>query len=84
MSKVIVYSKRDTVCGACVATKRALTSKGVQFEDAAIEDLPAAAIEAFRAEGLATTPLVVTDSTRWAGFRLDLIEQLATDTNTSH
>jgi glutaredoxin-like protein NrdH len=79
MSKVTVYSKRDTVCGPCIATQRALSSKGIQFEDAAIEDLPEAEIDKLRAEGLGTAPLVFTDSTRWAGFRLDLIEQLAAD-----
>lgn len=84
MSKATVYSKRDTVCGACVATKRALSSKGIQFEDAAIEDLPDVELDKLRAEGLGTAPLVFTDSTRWAGFRLDLIEQLAADLTTSN
>jgi glutaredoxin-like protein NrdH len=77
MSKVTVYSKTG-FCGQCMATERALLNAGVEFEEALLEDVPAAQIEAWKSEVGMTAPIVVTDTDAgsWSGFRPDKIAAL--------
>lgn len=77
MTTVTVYTKPD--CQQCVATKRALTDAGIPFETDDItkpENLTAAL-----ALGYTSAPVVIAGDQGWAGFRPDLITELANRIN---
>jgi glutaredoxin-like protein NrdH len=68
MSSITVYSK--PACPQCDATKRHLTTKGVEFEVVDITQ-DNAAREAVLALGYSSAPVVVSGSTHFSGFRPD-------------
>jgi glutaredoxin-like protein NrdH len=59
-------------------TKKFLDRKGIDFDEADLETDPDQ-LEKFKADGFMQAPIVVLghDGRRWAGFRPDLIEELA-------
>ncbi|MCK5500999.1 MAG: glutaredoxin-like protein NrdH [Tritonibacter mobilis] len=71
---ITVYSK--PACVQCTATTRALEAKGISFD---LVDLTedAAAMEMVQGLGYRLAPVVVAGEDHWAGFRPDLIGQLA-------
>ncbi|MDO4899450.1 glutaredoxin family protein [Actinomyces sp.] len=77
---VVVYGRPG--CGACFATKRALTARGVDFAWRDISVDPAAARKAQEIAGRLgerSLPIVTTDRDAWAGFRKDRIGALPPD-----
>lgn len=71
---VTVYTKPS--CVQCNATYRALDAKGIQYNVIDLSE-DAAALEQVKALGYLQAPVVVTDEDHWAGFRPDLISDLA-------
>ncbi len=71
---ITVYSK--PACVQCTATTRALEAKGISFD---LVDLTedAAAMAMVQGLGYRQAPVVVAGEEHWAGFRPDLIGQLA-------
>lgn len=70
---VRVYTKPD--CRQCDATKRRFTEKGIEFE---VEDLTDEGnLAAAKALGHASAPVVVVGDESWAGYRPDLIDDVA-------
>ena len=71
---ITVYSK--PACVQCTATTRALEARGLDF---AIVDLTedADAMEMVQGLGYRQAPVVVAGEDHWAGFRPDMIGQLA-------
>lgn len=70
---VRVYTKPN--CKQCDLTKQALTDKGIPFE---VEDLTDPLnLEAAKALGYSSAPVVIVGDEGWAGFRPDLINELA-------
>jgi len=73
---VTIYTKPN--CVQCNATYRAMDAKGIPYTVIDLtEDL--AALELVRSLGYLQAPVVITDTTHWAGFRPDMIAQLATE-----
>jgi glutaredoxin-like protein NrdH len=74
MSSITVYSKPS--CVQCTATTRALDARGLPYE---VVDLTedADAMAAVMAMGYRQAPVVVAGEAHWAGFRPDMIGQLA-------
>lgn len=75
------YERTTSYCGQCVAMKRSLDSKGLEYEAKAIEDQPDWRIEENKAEGRMMAPLTVVEcpsggSVTVRGFRPDLVESL--------
>lgn len=71
--RIIIYTRNN--CVQCHATKRALESRGVDFELINIDNQPDAA-DMLRAQGFRQLPVVVTEETSWSGFRPDMINRL--------
>jgi len=71
---ITVYSKPS--CVQCTATYRALDSKGIAYQVVDISQ-DEAALERVRALGYAQVPVVIAGDKNWAGFRPDMISQLA-------
>lgn len=71
---ITVYSK--PACVQCTATTRALDAKGLSYD---IIDLTqdAEAMERVTALGYRQAPVVIAGDAHWAGFRPDMIGQLA-------
>lgn len=71
---IIVYSK--PVCVQCTATTRALDARGIRYR---VVDLTedAGALAHVQALGYRQAPVVVAGAMHWAGFRPDMIGQLA-------
>lgn len=71
---ITVYSK--PACVQCTATTRALDAKGLSYD---VIDLTqdAEAMERVQAMGYRQAPVVVAGDAHWAGFRPDMIGQLA-------
>jgi len=71
---VTVYSKPS--CVQCTATYRALDVKGIAYKvvDISQDD---EALEKVRSLGYAQVPVVIAGDKNWAGFRPDMISQLA-------
>ena len=72
MTAATVYTKPN--CVQCTMTKRALTEKGVPFEEADILDPQN--LEAAKFLGYMAAPVVVAGDDHWAGFRPDKINAL--------
>ncbi|KSU52887.1 glutaredoxin domain-containing protein [Microbacterium enclense] len=73
MTTVRVYTKPD--CRQCDLTKTLLTKRGVDFT---IEDLTDPGnLAAAKALGHQSAPVVIAGEESWAGFRPDLIGELA-------
>ncbi|MGK9174721.1 glutaredoxin-like protein NrdH [Yokenella regensburgei] len=71
--RITIYTKND--CVQCHATKRAMESRGFDFEMVNV-DLEPGAADALRAMGFRQLPVVVAGETRWSGFRPDMINRL--------
>lgn len=71
---ITVYSK--PACVQCTATTRALDAKGISYS---VIDLTqdAEAMEKVMAMGYRQAPVVVAGDAHWAGFRPDMIGQIA-------
>lgn len=71
---IIVYSK--PACVQCTATTRALDARGLSYD---IVDLTqdAQAMERVTSLGYRQAPVVIAGDAHWAGFRPDMIGQLA-------
>jgi glutaredoxin-like protein NrdH len=86
---ITVYSKSG-FCGMCMATKRALASAGIEFNEVHLEDVDQAQIEEWKTTLGMNAPIVITDTDTdtdtetgsWSGFRPDKIDQLKTATST--
>ena len=71
--RITIYTRKD--CVQCHATKRALESRGFEFEMINVDLVPEAA-DTLRAEGFRQLPVVIAGETRWSGFRPDMINRL--------
>ena len=71
--RITIYTRND--CVQCHATKRALESRGFEFEMINVDLVPEAA-DTLRAEGFRQLPVVNAGETRWSGFRPDMINRL--------
>lgn len=71
--RITIYTKND--CVQCHATKRAMESRGFEFEMVNVDQVPDAA-ETLRAMGFRQLPVVVAGETQWSGFRPDMINRL--------
>lgn len=70
---ITLYSKPR--CVQCDATKRALTKRGIAFDEVDMAtDLQA--LEYVKSLGFASAPVVVTQDDSWCGFRPDKIKVL--------
>jgi glutaredoxin-like protein NrdH len=75
--KVTVWTKSE--CSQCTMTKKFLDRKGIDFEEADLETSTPEQLQKFKDDGLMQAPIVVlgNNGRTWAGFRPDLIEELA-------
>ena len=71
--RITIYTRNDGV--QCHATKRAMESRGLQFELINVDQQPNAA-EELRAMGFRQLPVVVAGKSTWSGFRPDMINSL--------
>ena len=72
---ITIYTRND--CIQCHATKRAMESRGVEFEMVNVDLVPEAA-DALREQGFRQLPVVIAGETSWSGFRPDMINRLQT------
>ncbi|WP_204771594.1 glutaredoxin-like protein NrdH [Lelliottia amnigena] len=72
---ITIYTRND--CVQCHATKRAMESRGVDFEMVNVDLVPEAA-DALREQGFRQLPVVIAGETSWSGFRPDMINRLQT------
>jgi glutaredoxin-like protein NrdH len=63
-------------CAQCMMTKRQFDKLGIRYDEIALEQHPEL-VEKFKDMGLMSAPIVVTDTKKWSGFRLDKIKSLA-------
>lgn len=71
--RITIYTRND--CVQCHATKRAMESRGVEFEMVNVDQDPAAA-DSLRAQGFRALPVVFAGDESWSGFRPDMINRL--------
>ena len=71
---VVVYTLPN--CVQCEATKRMMDRLKIRYEVLNLEQHPDM-VEQFSELNLMTAPVVVTDTKRWSGFRLEKIKSLA-------
>ncbi|MCE0802386.1 glutaredoxin-like protein NrdH [Buttiauxella sp. S04-F03] len=71
--RITIYTRND--CVQCHATKRAMESRGFDFELINLDLHPEAADE-LREKGFRQLPVVVTEQESWSGFRPDMINRL--------
>lgn len=76
--KITVWTKSN--CSQCTMTKRHMTRMGLEYVEADLETSPEQ-LQEFKDAGLLQAPIVVLgqDGRRWAGFRPDLIDELAAE-----
>lgn len=73
--RITIYTRND--CVQCHATKRAMESRGFEFEMVNLDLVPEA-VDELREMGFRQLPVVVAGETRWSGFRPDMINRLTT------
>lgn len=73
---ITVYSKPR--CVQCDATKRALTKRGISFDEVSIADDPQA-LDQLKDMGFRQAPVVLAGDDSWSGFRPDKIKALETE-----
>ena len=73
--RITIYTRND--CVQCHATKRAMESRGFEFEMVNLDLVPEA-VDELREMGFRQLPVVVAGETRWSGFRPDMINRLST------
>lgn len=71
---ITVYTKPS--CVQCTATKRALAKAGLSYSEVDLTQ-DAEALEAVKALGYQSAPVVFADGDHWAGFRPDKIKAIA-------
>ncbi len=71
---ITVYSK--PMCVQCDATKRALNKQGLDYNTIDLSE-DAAALDYVKSLGYAQAPVVIAGDQHWAGYRPDLIKQVA-------
>ena len=71
---ITVYSK--PMCVQCDATKRALNKQGLDY-NTLDRSADAAALDYVTSLGYAQAPVVIAGDQHWAGYRPDLIKQVA-------
>ncbi|KNC89186.1 glutaredoxin-like protein NrdH [Trabulsiella odontotermitis] len=74
--RITIYTRND--CVQCHATKRAMESRGFEFEMVNV-DLDPEAVDTLRSQGFRQLPVVVAGETSWSGFRPDMINRLRPD-----
>jgi glutaredoxin-like protein NrdH len=72
--QITVYTTQN--CVQCMMTKKQFDKFGIRYDEIALEQHPEL-VEKFKEIGLLSAPIVVTDSKKWSGFRLDKIKSLA-------
>lgn len=72
--EIEVWTKSN--CVQCDMTKKQFDKLGIRY---VVKDLEAdpLALDGFKEQGLMSAPIVVTDTKKWSGFRLDKITSLA-------
>ena len=70
---IVIYTRNN--CVQCHATKKAMESRGLDFEMVNVDLQPDQA-DSLRAQGFRQLPVVVAGETSWAGFRPDMINRL--------
>ena len=65
-----------SACVQCEQTKKQFDKLGIRYEIHNLEEEPLM-MEGFKQQGLLAAPIVITDTKRWSGFRLDKITSLA-------
>lgn len=68
--RIIIYTRNN--CVQCHATKRAMESRGFDFEMVNVDLQPDLA-DNLRDQGFRQLPVVVAGETSWSGFRPDMI-----------
>jgi glutaredoxin-like protein NrdH len=53
-----------------------MTKYGIRYDEIALEQHPEL-VEKFKELGLMSAPIVITDTKKWSGFRLDKIKSLS-------
>jgi glutaredoxin-like protein NrdH len=76
LPRVTIYTLPH--CVQCDRTKKLMDREGVAYDVVKLEEHPEQ-LAAFKEEGLLQAPIVVVGNNgrRWAGFRPDLIKELA-------
>jgi len=76
--KITVWTKSN--CSQCTMTKRHMTRMGLEYVEADLETSPEQ-LEKFKDAGFLQAPIVVLGNggRTWAGFRPDLIDELAAE-----
>ncbi|MFW0767316.1 glutaredoxin-like protein NrdH [Trabulsiella odontotermitis] len=74
--RITIYTRND--CVQCHATKRAMESRGFEFEMVNVDQHPEA-VDSLRSQGFRQLPVVVAGETSWSGFRPDMINRLRPD-----
>lgn len=62
-------------CVQCMQTKKEFDKRGIRYEEMQLENHPEM-VEQFKNENLIAAPIVVTDTKKWSGFRLEKIKSL--------
>ena len=70
---IVIYTRNN--CVQCHATKKAMESRGLDFEMVNVDLQPDQA-DSLRAQGFRQLPVVVAGETSWSGFRPDMINLL--------
>jgi glutaredoxin-like protein NrdH len=63
-------------CVQCDMTKKQFDKRGIEYESIDLSTVPEL-LEQFKAEGYMAAPVVVTNLVTWAGFKPELISQVA-------
>ncbi|HEU5223116.1 MAG TPA: glutaredoxin domain-containing protein [Candidatus Lumbricidophila sp.] len=71
---LIVWTKTQSVCVQCNATKRKLDEAGIPYVTHSLEENPAQT-EAFKNQGFASAPIVISATETWSGFCPDLLNR---------
>lgn len=71
--RITIYTRND--CVQCHATKRAMESRGFDFEMVNV-DLEPDAADRLRAQGFRQLPVVIAGDISWSGFCPDMINRL--------
>lgn len=76
--KITVWTK--SACSQCTMTKRHMTRMGLEYVEADLETNPEQ-LKYFKDAGFLQAPIVVLGNggKTWAGFRPDLIDELAAE-----
>lgn len=78
---ITIYTRDN--CIQCHATKRAMESRGYDFEMVNLDQHPEMA-DTLREQGFRQLPVVIAGETRWSGFRPDMINRLRPDAIAAH